>query len=119
MAPGAVMVAGNISREQNGKIALAGPISNLILFGIGIVGGALLLGITTNVFVEQFVMAWLWGNSILAAFNMIPYGPLDGRKVKDWSEPIFWIFMIFTLGLVYATFTSQFTPIMDSISNFI
>ena len=119
MAPGAVMVAGNISREQNGKIALAGPISNLILFGIGIVGGALLLGITTNVFVEQFVMAWLWGNSILAAFNMIPYGPLDGRKVKDWSEPIFWIFMIFTLGLVYATFTSQFTPLMDSISNFI
>ena len=30
-------------------------------------------------------MAWLWGNSILAAFNMIPYGPLDGRKVKNWS----------------------------------
>ena len=119
MAPGAVMVAGNITREQNGKIALVGPISNLILFGIGIVGGALLLGLTTNVFVEQFVMAWLWGNSILAAFNMIPYGPLDGRKVKDWSEPIFWIFMIFTLGLAYATITSQFDPIMNSISNFI
>ena len=118
MAPGAVMVAGNITREQNGKIALVGPISNLILFGIGIVGGALLLGLTTNVFVEQFVMAWLWGNSILAAFNMIPYGPLDGRKVKDWSEPIFWIFMIFTLGLAYATITSQFDPIMNSISNF-
>ena len=31
MAPGAVMVAGNISREQNGKIALAGPISMLVL----------------------------------------------------------------------------------------
>ena len=119
MAPGAVMVAGNITREQNGKIALVGPISNLILFGIGIVGGSLLLGLTTNIFVEQFVMAWLWGNSILAAFNMIPYGPLDGRKVKDWSEPIFWIFMIFTLGLAYATITSQFDPIMNSISNFI
>ena len=119
MAPGAVMVAGNISREQNGKIALVGPISNLILFGIGIVGGGLLLGITSNIFVNQFVIAWLWGNSILAAFNMIPYGPLDGRKVKNWSEPIFWIFMIFTLGLVYALLTSQFDPILESISNLI
>ena len=119
MAPGAVMVAGNISREQNGKIALVGPISNLILFGIGIVAGGLLLGITSNIFVNQFVMAWLWGNSILAAFNMIPYGPLDGRKVKNWSEPIFWIFMIFTLGLVYALLTAQFDPILVSISNLV
>ena len=119
MAPGAVMVAGNISREQNGKIALVGPISNLILFGIGLVAGGLLLGITTNIFVNQFVIAWLWGNSILAAFNMIPFGPLDGRKVKNWSEPIFWIFMIFTLGLVYALFTSQFDPILESISNLV
>lgn len=119
MAPGAVMVAGNISREQNGKIALVGPISNLILFAIGIVGGGLLLGITSNIFVSQFVTAWLWGNSILAAFNMIPYGPLDGRKVKNWSEPIFWIFMIFTLSLVYALITSQFDPILASISNLV
>ena len=36
MAPGAVMVAGNISKEQNGKIAVVGPISNLILFAIGV-----------------------------------------------------------------------------------
>ncbi|MEC7437002.1 MAG: peptidase M50, partial [Candidatus Thermoplasmatota archaeon] len=119
MAPGAVMVAGNISKEQNGKIALVGPISNLILFGIGIVAGGLLLGITSNILVNQFVMAWLWGNSILAAFNMIPYGPLDGRKVKNWSEPIFWIFMIFTLGLVYALLTAQFDPMLVSISNLV
>ena len=46
MAPGAVMVAGNITREQNGKIAIAGPISNLILYSIGLVFGGLLLGIS-------------------------------------------------------------------------
>ena len=44
MAPGAVMVAGNITREQNGKIALAGPISNLVLYAIGLILGGLLLG---------------------------------------------------------------------------
>ena len=50
---------------------------------------------------------------------MIPFGPLDGRKVKNWSEPIFWIFMIFTLGLVYALLTSQLDPILKSISNLV
>ncbi len=119
MAPGAVMVAGNISKSQNGKIALVGPISNLILFAIGIICGGILLGLTSNVFVEQFVMAWLWGNSVLAAFNMIPYGPLDGRKVKDWSDSIFWIFMIFTLWLAFATITGEFDPILNTISGLI
>jgi len=119
MAPGAVMVAGNISKSQNGKIALVGPISNLILFAIGIICGGILLGLTSNVFVEQFVMAWLWGNSVLAAFNMIPYGPLDGRKVKDWSDSIFWIFMIFTLWLAFATITGDFDPILNTISDLI
>lgn len=116
MAPGAVMVAGNISKEQNGKIALVGPISNLVLFAIGLVGGGLLLGLTSNMFVVQFVDAWLWGNSILAAFNMIPFGPLDGRKVKNWSEPIFWIFMISTLALVYATIIGRFDPVLEMFS---
>jgi len=119
MAPGAVMVAGNISKAQNGKIALAGPISNIVLFSIGLVGGGLLLGLTSNIFVENFVIAWLWGNSVLAAFNMIPYGPLDGRKVKTWSEPIFWIFMISTLGLAFATITGRIDPILATFSELV
>ena len=84
------MVAGRVSKKENGIIALAGPISNIILFGIGFFGGAFLIGITDSNLVTQFVGFWLWGNAILGAFNMLPFGPLDGRKVKDWSEPIFW-----------------------------
>ena len=76
----------------------------------------MLLGLTSNMFVEQFVLAWLWGNSILAAFNMIPFGPLDGRKVKNWSEPIFWIFMISTLALAFATITGRFDSILGMFS---
>ena len=100
MAPGAVMVAGRVSKKENGIIALAGPISNIILFGIGFFGGAFLIGITDSNLVTQFVGFWLWGNAILGAFNMLPFGPLDGRKVKDWSEPIFWLFLAATLSLV-------------------
>ena len=36
MAPGAVMVAGLVTRRQNGHIAIAGPLVNLGLFVIGI-----------------------------------------------------------------------------------
>ena len=36
MAPGAVMVAGLVSRRQNGHIAVAGPLTNFGLFLIGI-----------------------------------------------------------------------------------
>ena len=32
MAPGAVLVAGNASRSQFGKIAVAGPVSNMVLW---------------------------------------------------------------------------------------
>ena len=36
MAPGAVMVAGNTTKEQFGKVALAGPVSNVVLWIIGL-----------------------------------------------------------------------------------
>ena len=36
MAPGAVMVAGVVTRRQNGHIAVAGPLVNLGLFIVGL-----------------------------------------------------------------------------------
>ena len=38
---------------------------------------------------------------MLATFNMLPFGPLDGRKIKTWSDSIFWTWLIICVSLVW------------------
>ncbi len=104
MAPGAVMVAGNVNRRQNGMIALAGPLSNLVLWGIGLPFYALFAG---DPYIGLVTGLWLSANAILGAFNMLPFGPLDGRKIKNWSEPVFWTFLTIFITLVYYSIIDQ------------
>ena len=46
---------------------------------------------------------WLSANLILGLFNMIPWGPLDGVKIKDWNEQVwkavFFIFLVPVLSM--------------------
>ncbi|HIG20001.1 MAG TPA: metalloprotease [Candidatus Poseidoniales archaeon] len=100
MAPGAVMVAGNVNRRQNGMISLAGPASNLCMWLLGL---PVLLLIPEGGVLGIAVYYWMVANAILGAFNMLPFGPLDGRKIKEWSGPVFWVFLTIFLGLVYLT----------------
>ena len=119
MAPGAVMVAGNVSRKQNGHIAIAGPLVNLALLIIGIGAGGVLIGVFgNNWLVETVVFYWLAANSILGAFNMLPFGPLDGRKIKTWSEPVFWVTISIFAFAVYALFTDMQMEWVNSIAAF-
>ena len=134
MAPGAVMVAGLVTRRQNGHIAVAGPLTNLALFLVGIPLWILILGITgafdsatfnTGVRVSTYLIDgsivwqsmlidagvwWLSANLILGLFNMIPWGPLDGLKVKDWSEPAFYTVFIIFLIPVFGMFFGFWNP---------
>ncbi len=133
MAPGAVMVAGMVSKKQNGHIAIAGPLVNLSLFIVGIPLGILLFilfgittsepvlntsGISINGICYMFVQWWLGVNAFLGLFNMIPYGPLDGLKIKGWSESHFWltisIFGLLVYDIIFLGFTMS---IIFSISN--
>jgi len=93
VAPGAVYIHGeHISREQNGKISIAGPLVNIVLALLFLSLTPLVnhnptdLGgfIFANIVVYGFLI-----NSILAAFNLIPLGIFDGAKVLKWN-PILW-----------------------------
>ncbi|WP_327052075.1 zinc metalloprotease [Halomicrococcus gelatinilyticus] len=82
-APGAVYHQGRSTLRENGLIALAGPVTNVAL-------GFLFLPL---VFVGGFVTDVGYRgaqiNFILAGFNMLPWGPLDGNTVRKWSTPVF------------------------------
>ena len=108
MAPGAVMVAGNTTRSQFGKIAVAGPLTNVALWSIGfvalfVIGGVSRFSNGNQLLIDDIIAIWLTGNALLAAFNMIPFGPLDGKKIKTWSEPIFYTCLSMTVGIAYYT----------------
>ncbi|MXV62255.1 metalloprotease [Natronorubrum sp. JWXQ-INN-674] len=92
-APGAVYHQGRITKRQNGHIALAGPVTNhllaLMFFPLmifpGIIGTVGHLGVLINLF--------------LATFNMIPFGPLDGKSVLEWNKPVFAVVFVVSLAL--------------------
>ena len=102
MAPGAVMVLGRTTKAQFGRIALAGPVTNVALWMMGatlIILGQL-TGIRSDV-TDLLLITWVWGNGVLALFNMLPFGPLDGKKIKTWSDTVFWIWLSISAGTIY------------------
>ncbi|MEF8775407.1 MAG: metalloprotease [Haloarculaceae archaeon] len=84
-APGAVHHRGRLTERQRGLIALAGPLVNVALA----VGFAVLLVAASTSTVAFLGAFGFFINVFLAAFNMIPFGPLDGRTVLDWSRTAF------------------------------
>jgi len=88
IVPGFVFMTGYISKTVNGKVALSGP-------AINIVNGVILavLWALTNVTVwginfDTVLQLAAQLNFFLAIFNLIPLGPLDGRKVREWNPKI-------------------------------
>ncbi len=85
-APGAVVIAGRVSREENGKISLAGPLSNLI---IGIIFYALFYFFNiTFLYYGSMINIWL------ALFNLLPFGNLDGLKVLHWNKKVYGLVLV-------------------------
>jgi Zn-dependent protease len=83
-APGAVVHRGRITPRESGLISLAGPVTNLVLAAAFLpvavlagppIGDAATLGVTINL--------------LLAGFNMLPVGPLDGRTVLQWNRTVY------------------------------
>lgn len=95
-APGAVMISGMVTRRENGIISAAGPATNYVLAMIFL--GLLFL-------VPQWSQVFATGFSIniwLGLFNLIPFGPLDGRKVFDWNKVVWGGMLLFGLLFLLA-----------------
>ncbi|MEM3646893.1 MAG: AN1-type zinc finger domain-containing protein [Thermofilum sp.] len=103
-APGATYVAplhqayewsGTVERRRMGLISLAGPLSN-VAWAAAFFFLSMLDGLPGLIGTMGFQVN-LW----LAAFNMIPLGGLDGRKILSWSTAA-WAMVAVPLWVVQA-----------------
>lgn len=97
-------------RRDAGVISIVGPIVNLVLaYGAFVLDGVFDVpvpgseasGIGNSAFELILII-----NGILAAFNMIPAGPFDGRKILRWSWIAFlgvWLLILALPVLWYST----------------
>ncbi len=102
-APGAVWHRGYLTPKQSGLIALAGPVTNLILsvFFLLVLCLLVLLGISMPVFVLITLIVGFKFNAWLGLFNMIPAGPFDGAKVLAWNWQVFAVTVAVGLFLTF------------------
>jgi len=84
-APGAVMISGPIGKRRNGKISLAGPLTNAVLAFIFL----MIFFASPYEMLKAFAGVGFTINSWLALFNLIPVWNLDGKKIWDWSKAIY------------------------------
>jgi len=84
-APGAVMISGMITRKENGHISLAGPLIN---YGLGLLFLCLMFIFPSGSLWHLVTATGFSVNVWLGIFNLIPFGPLDGRKVFDWNKAV-------------------------------
>ena len=64
----------------------------------------MILTINVSGIFKAFLSFGLTINSLLAAFNLIPAGPFDGKKVYAWNKKIYAVTLIISIGLLILSF---------------
>jgi len=92
VAPGAVVIAGQLHGKEYGRISLAGPLTNITLA---------VMFLLLNQFSPNLIF-WLgiYINSILALFNLIPFGLFDGAKIFRWNWKV-WLCVVIIAGALF------------------
>lgn len=99
-APGAVQIFGRPSREDIGRIAAVGPLTNILICIVFILIWTFSGGYLKEV---SFFIAYI--NAFLAFFNLIPFGPLDGLKIFRWKKVTWFLLIVITLSVFIVLFT--------------
>ena len=108
-APGVTMIYGNrgLTKEENGKISAAGPVTNLLLcipfFCLLLLGAAMGSGGSGDMlsfWILQVGIIGLAVNSMIALFNMLPVSVLDGKKVLTWNPAVFGVLIVLSFALL-------------------
>lgn len=96
-APGATYISGmNISRDENGKISVAGPLTNVAIAAL--FTPFLLYNSSSLLSLVGYIGVRI--NVFLALFNLLPIGPLDGAKVFRWNKLV-WGALFIALGAAF------------------
>ncbi len=95
-APGAVYIQGYPDRRANGVISAAGPMVNIVLAIVGIVGCFAFNYTGLALFFYLFTTL----NAFLAFFNLLPIPPLDGSKIFMWDKSVYIGMMLVALVIL-------------------
>ena len=97
-APGAVYIIGRLNRRQSGLVSLSGPLTNFLV-GLGfLLLNFVVSGFGTIGLIAQYgAMINFW----LGLFNMLPIGPLDGKKIFVWDPKVWAVLFVLLLYFVF------------------
>lgn len=98
-APGAVMIQGRVTPRENGLISLAGPATNI---AIALVAWPFAWSVNADSLVPAIASRVALINAFLCLFNLVPLGPLDGRKVWRWSKLAYTASVLVAVGVFVA-----------------
>jgi len=93
-APGAVMFRGGARNYETGLIAMSGPLANIIIASTTLM---LYIYVIEEPIISQLVGFICVINAFLAAFNLLPFGPLDGIKIIRWNATVWIIILIIAI----------------------
>jgi Zn-dependent protease len=96
IAPGAVMIGNIANWDHYGKVAIAGPATNI---GMGIIFFMIAL-VSGNPMVYSLARIGININASLALFNLLPFGIFDGAKIIKWNKYT-WGAAVLAAGILY------------------
>jgi Zn-dependent protease len=102
-APGAVMFMGGSRYHETGRIAMAGPLANIIVASITLPLYFLLFDTQFGAIIGFICLI----NTILAVFNLLPFGPLDGVKIIRWNATV-WVLLLIVAIILLAFIIPRF-----------